>query len=146
MLAAALPDSLARVATIGIDARVLAVAAVAALVTGLVSGIGPALQGSSPALSTALSESTRGGGTSRGRRRARAALVVAEVALAVVLLVGASLFIGSFVNVMRVDSGFRSDRRADGACSSAHESRIGAARSPPGPMPTSSIARGSCQA
>jgi len=109
VLAAALPDSLARVATIGIDARVLAVASVAALVTGLVSGIGPALQGSSPALSTALTESTRGGGTSRGRRRARAALVVAEVALAVVLLVGASLFIGSFVNVMRVDSGFRSD-------------------------------------
>jgi putative ABC transport system permease protein len=109
VLAAALPDSLARVATIGIDARVLAVASVAALVTGLVSGIGPALQGSSPALSTALSESARGGGTSRGRRRARAALVVAEVALAVVLLVGASLFIGSFVNVMRVDSGFRSD-------------------------------------
>jgi putative ABC transport system permease protein len=109
VLAAALPDSLARVATIGIDARVLSVASVAALVTGLVSGIGPALQGSSPALSTVLSESARGGGTSRGRRRARAALVVAEVALAVVLLVGASLFIGSFVNVIRVDSGFRSD-------------------------------------
>ena len=108
VLAAALPDSLARVATIGIDARVLTVASVAALVTGLVSGIGPALQGSSPALSTVLSESARAG-TSRGRRRARAALVVAEVALAVVLLVGASLFIGSFVNVMRVDSGFRSD-------------------------------------
>jgi predicted permease len=109
VLAAALPDSLARVATIGIDARVLAVASVAALVTGLVSGIGPALQGSSPALSTALTESARGGGASRGRVRARAALVVAEVALAVVLLVGASLFIGSFVNVMRIDSGFRSE-------------------------------------
>ena len=53
----------------------------AALVTGLVSGMGPALQGSSLALSTALTESTRGGGTSRGRRRARAALVVAEIAL-----------------------------------------------------------------
>lgn len=109
VLAAALPDTLARVAAIGIDARVLAVAAVAALATGLFSGITPALQGSRPVLSTALSESTRGGGTSRGRRRARAALVVAEVALAVVLLVGAALFIGSFVNVMRVDPGFRSD-------------------------------------
>ena len=108
MLAAALPENLARVATIGIDARVLAVAAVAALVTGLVSGIAPALQGSSPALSTALTESTRGGGTSRGRVRA-AVLVVAEVALAVVLLVGAALFIGSFVNVMRIDPGFRTD-------------------------------------
>jgi putative ABC transport system permease protein len=109
LLAAALPDSLARVATIGINARVLAVAGIAALVTGLVSGVVPALQGSSPALSTALNESARGGGTSRGRRRARAALVVAEVALAVVLLVGAALFIGSFVNVMRLDTGFSSD-------------------------------------
>ena len=109
VLAAALPESLARVATIGIDARVLAVAAVAALATGLISGIVPALQGSSPALSTTLNESSRGGGTGRGRRRARAALVVAEVALAVVLLVGAALFIGSFINVMRIDPGFRTD-------------------------------------
>jgi putative ABC transport system permease protein len=109
VLASALPESLARVATIGIDARVLVVAAVAALATGLISGIVPALQGSSPGLSTALSESSRGGGTGRGRRRARAALVVAEVALAVVLLVGAALFIGSFINVMRIDPGFRTD-------------------------------------
>jgi len=57
-----------------------------------------------------LSESARGGGTSRGRRRVRAALVVAEVALAVVLLVGAALFIGSFINVIRIDPGFRTDR------------------------------------
>ena len=48
VLAAALPDSLARVATIGIDARVLAVAGVAALATGLVSGLTPALKGSIP--------------------------------------------------------------------------------------------------
>ena len=109
VLAAALPDTLARVATIGIDARVLAVAGVAALATGLISGVTPALPGSSPVLSTALTESTRGGGTGRGRRRARGALVIVEVALAVVLLVGAALFIGSFVNVMRVDLGFRSD-------------------------------------
>jgi predicted permease len=109
MLAAALPEGLARVATIGIDARVLAVAGIAAFVTGLVSGIAPALQGSSPALSTVLGESSRGGGTSRVRHRARAALVVAEVALAVVLLVGAALFIGSFINVMRIDPGFRTE-------------------------------------
>ncbi len=107
VLATALPESLARVATVAIDARVLAVAAIAALVTGLVAGLAPALQGSSPALATALNESGRGGGTSRGPRRARAMVVVAEVALAVVLLVGASLFIGSFINVMRIDPGFR---------------------------------------
>ncbi len=108
-LAAALPENVVRIAAIGIDARVLAVAVLAALVTGLVSGIAPALQGSSPALSSVLNESARGGGTSRGRRRARAVLVVAEVALAVVLLVGAALFIGSFINVLRIDPGFRAD-------------------------------------
>src|SRR5262245_8662236 len=107
VLAAGLPDSLSRVASVGIDARGLAFAAAAALVTGLVAGIAPALQGSNPTLSTALSESSRGGGTSRRRRHAGAVLVVAEVALAVVLLVGAALFIGSFVNVMRIDPGFR---------------------------------------
>jgi putative ABC transport system permease protein len=109
VLSAALPESLARVAAIGIDARTLAVAGLAALMTGLVSGIAPALQASSPSLSTALNESTRSGGTSRGRRRARAVLVVAEVALAIVLLVGAALFIGSFINVMRIDPGLRTE-------------------------------------
>jgi predicted permease len=109
VLAAALPESLARVATIGINTRALAVAAVAALATGLVSGLAPALQGSSPALATMLNEIARGG-TSRGRGRGRRALVVAEAALAVVLLVGAALFIGSFINVMRVDPGFRRNR------------------------------------
>jgi predicted permease len=109
VLAAALPEGLARVATIGVDARVLVVAAVAALATGLISGIVPALQSSSPALSTALNDSSRAGGTGRGRRHARSVLIVAEVALAVVLLVGAALFIGSFVNVMRIDPGFRTE-------------------------------------
>jgi putative ABC transport system permease protein len=108
-LAAALPENVVRIAAIGIDARVLTVAVLAALVTGLVSGLAPALQGSNLALSSVLNESARGGGTSRGRRRARAVLVVAEVALAVVLLVGAALFIGSFINVLRIDPGFRAE-------------------------------------
>ena len=109
VLAAALPEGLARVATIGVDARVLVVAVVAALATGLISGMVPALQSSSPALSTALNESSRAGGTGRGRRHARSVLIVAEVALAVVLLVGAALFIGSFINIMRIDPGFRTE-------------------------------------
>jgi predicted permease len=110
VLTSALPENVVRIAAVGIDARVLVVAALAALVTGLASGIAPALQGSSPSFSIMLNESARAGGTSRGRRRARAVLVVAEVALAVVLLVGAALFIGSFINVLRIDPGFRSER------------------------------------
>jgi putative ABC transport system permease protein len=108
VLATALPENFVRITAIGIDVRVLTVAGVVALAMGLLSGMAPALQRSSPGLSTVLGESSRGGGTSRGRRRARAVLVVAEVALAVVLLVGAALFIGSFINVMRIDPGFRS--------------------------------------
>ena len=77
--------------------------------------------------------------------RARAALVVAEVALAVVLLVGASLFIGSFVNVMRVDPGFRSDHVLT---AQLFRARVPDRRRPISarPWPTSSIARGGCQA
>jgi predicted permease len=56
-----------------------------------------------------LYESGRGGSLGRARRRAHGALIVAEVAAAVVLLVGAALFIGSFINVMRVDPGFRTE-------------------------------------
>ena len=123
----------------------LTVAAIVALVTGLVSGIAPALQGSSPALSTVLSESARGGGMSRGRRRARAVLVVAEVALAVVLLVGAALFIGSFVNVMRIDPGFRTEGVLAAQLiqlASPDRRRPTCGR----PWPRSSIARDSCPA
>jgi predicted permease len=110
VLRTAMPDGVARVATIAIDGRVLAVAAGLALITGMLSGIVPALQTSNPRLAGTLNESSRGGGAGRGRRRLRSALVVVEVALAVVLLVGAALFIGSFVSVMRLDFGFQGDR------------------------------------
>jgi putative ABC transport system permease protein len=110
ILKSAMPEGVARIATIALDGRVLAVAAGLALLTGILSGIVPALQTSSPRLAGTLNESSRGGGAGRGRRRLRSALVVVEVALAVVLLVGAALFIGSFVSVMRLDFGFQGDR------------------------------------
>ena len=73
--------------------------------TGILFGLVPALQLSKPNLANALKEGARGnvGGQ---RQRLRSALVVLEVALAVVLLVGASLFIGSFITLMRIDPGF----------------------------------------
>jgi predicted permease len=109
LLKSAMPEGVARVATIALDGRVLAIAAGLALVTGVLSGIVPALQTSNPRLAGTLNESSRGAGTGRGRRRLRGALVVVEVALAVVLLVGAALFIGSFISVMRLDFGFEGD-------------------------------------
>ena len=83
----------------------LAAAAGLSLVTGILFGIVPALQLSKPNLANALKEGARGS-VGSGRQRLRSALVVAEVALAVVLLVGAALFIGSFITLMRIDPGF----------------------------------------
>jgi putative ABC transport system permease protein len=105
VLKSAMPDGVARVSAIAVDLRVLAVAAAAALATGLLTGIVPALQLSRPDLTHALKDGARGT-VGAARHRFRNVLVVAEVALAVVLLVGAALFIGSFVTLMRIDPGF----------------------------------------
>jgi len=71
----------------------------------VLSGIGPALLAAQPDLSRAMRDTGRSG-DSPLRQRLRNALVVGEVSLAVVLLVGAALFIGSFVALMRIDPGF----------------------------------------
>jgi predicted permease len=106
LLRAWLPAGLPRVASIGIDRRVLFTAIAAAVVTGVVFGIVPAFQSARPDLVGSLKEGGRSA-TSGGRaQRLRSMLVIAEVALAVILLVGAGLFTGSFVRLMRVDPGF----------------------------------------
>ena len=106
LLRAWLPAGLPRVAAISIDLRVLAAAAAAACATGVLFGIVPAFQSARPDLVGSLKEGGRSA-TAGGRAQlVRSLLVIAEVALAVVLLVGAGLFIGSFVTLMRVDPGF----------------------------------------
>jgi putative ABC transport system permease protein len=101
-----LPAGLPRVANIGIDLRVLGAATAASLLTGIFFGIVPALHSSRPDLTTALKDSGRSTTAGAGSQLLRNGLVVAEVALAVVLLVGAGLFIGSFARLMRIDPGF----------------------------------------
>jgi putative ABC transport system permease protein len=96
---------LPRVADIAIDMRVLFAASASALLTGVLFGAAPALQSSRPDLVSTLKDSGRSS-TSASGHRMRNALVVAEVALAVVLLVGAGLFSGSFLRLTRVDPGF----------------------------------------
>jgi putative ABC transport system permease protein len=105
-LRGAMPEGVPRVTTIALDLRVLAATAGVSLITGLLFGLVPAWQMSKPNLNNALNDGTRGASAGRARQRLRGALVVVEVALAVVLLVGAALFIGSFVRLMRVDPGF----------------------------------------
>jgi putative ABC transport system permease protein len=106
VLRAWLPAGLPRVASIGIDYRVLLAAIAAAGVTGLLFSVAPALQSARPDLTGSLKEGGRSATAGGRAQRLRSILVVAEVALAVMLLVGAGLFINSFVRLMRIDPGF----------------------------------------
>ncbi len=107
-LKAVMPDSIPRVASIALDLRVLGAAAAAASGTALLFGVFPALRSSRPNLTAVLNDGSRSA-SSPSTRRLRRALVAGELALAVVLLVGAGLFIRSFGRLMEVDLGF--DRR-----------------------------------
>jgi predicted permease len=95
-----------------IDARVLGFTLVAALLTGLLFGLVPALQVQDLKLHDTLKDSNRGSSQGRGHAWIRGALVVSEIALACVLLVGAGLLIRSFLRVLDVDMGFRPERAA----------------------------------
>jgi len=76
------------------------------VVTGLVFGLLPALKSTKPDLHGTLKESGRGGMGGRGRHRLRSALVIGEIALSLVLLVGSTLMIRSFLGLARVKPGF----------------------------------------
>jgi predicted permease len=91
-----------------VDARVLVVTAVAALATGVLVGLVPALQGSRPDLTAALKAGAREGGVQRSRLRG--ALTVTQAALSVVLLVGAGLFVRSLSKIQALRIGIEPDR------------------------------------
>ena len=98
---------MAGVAAITIDLRVLGFTLLITLLTGLLFGLLPAIRLSRPDVNVALKE----GGHAQGLhgRRLRGALMVSEVALAILLLVGAGLLIRSFVKLLDVDPGYRAD-------------------------------------
>jgi putative ABC transport system permease protein len=110
VLLALSPPDLPRLDAVGIDARVLAFTFGVSLLTGLLAGLVPALQPSVKELSDSLKEGGRGSTAGRGSGRLRDLLVVSEVALSLVLLVGAGLMIASFVELKRVDLGFDPNR------------------------------------
>ena len=90
-----------------IDFRVLAFTLAAALAAGAIFGIAPALGGTAIDVSENLKDGGRGSTAGRQRLRLRSVLVVAEFALALVLLAGAGLLIRSFLHVLAVDPGFQ---------------------------------------
>jgi putative ABC transport system permease protein len=99
-------DAIPNVGEIAIDNRVLGFTLLISLLTGVVFGLAPALQASRPDLNETLKEGGKGGGSGSRSGRARNALIVVEVAMALVLLVGAGLLIKSFRRLQEVDPGF----------------------------------------
>jgi len=105
-LLASLPGNVPRADEVRIDVVVLAVTAALAVVTGLAFGIVPAWRALSTRLHEPLKEAGRGS-VGPGQHRVRNALVIAEVSMALVLLVGAGLMLRSFYRVLHADAGFR---------------------------------------
>jgi putative ABC transport system permease protein len=101
-------DGIPRSDGIGLDAGVLAFTAIVAVVTGILFGLAPAWQASRPDVQETLKESTRG--VTGGRARLRQSLVVTEVALTLVMLVGAGLLLRSFHRLQQVNAGFSHER------------------------------------
>ena len=103
------PPGLARVSEIGLDYRVLIFSIAVALLTGILFGLVPAFQVTRTDLTASLNEGARGGSGGAAHSRIRSLLVVAEVAIALVLLIGSGLLMQSFMRLKRVDPGFRPD-------------------------------------
>ncbi len=104
------PADLAWASDIRVDGVVLAFTALVAVVTGVVFGLAPALQTTRADVQTTLREGGRGLQAERGTQTLRRALVVAEVALALVLLAGSGLLLKSFARLQGVDPGFETER------------------------------------
>jgi putative ABC transport system permease protein len=99
------PSNLPRLVDIELDGTVLAFALGLSVLTGIAFGLVPALQSARGDLVSALKDGSRGASAGRSRLKLRGALMVAEVALALVLLVGAGLLMRSFGKLMSVDLG-----------------------------------------
>ena len=104
------PANIPRLSEIGIDARVLAFTFVVALATGIVFGLGPALRASRVDPNSVLKEGGRGSvgvsGLGLGHGQLRKILIVAEVALSLVLLIGAGLLVRSYARITNANPGF----------------------------------------
>jgi putative ABC transport system permease protein len=108
-LVAAAPNTLPRLQEVRLDLRVLGFTAFLSASTAILCGLLPALEATRRGASDALKEGGRSGSTGRRQRRLFGALVTAQFALAVVLLVAGGLLVRSFNRLMSVDPGFRAE-------------------------------------
>jgi putative ABC transport system permease protein len=101
-----IPEDVPRLAEIDIDRWVFGFMLLISVVTGVVFGLAPALQASKIELTEAMKDGVRGAGVGGGRGRLRGALVVAEIAIALVVLIGAGLLLQTFRRLQQLDLGF----------------------------------------
>src|SRR5262249_28117263 len=106
----ALLSGIPRLDDLRFDWQAFAFTAAASLATGLLFGLGPAIRAARPDLQEALKEGGRGAASSRRVRRMGNLLVIGEVALAMLLLVGAGLIVQSFIRLQLTDPGFATSR------------------------------------
>lgn len=100
------PENLPRLSEIALDRWALGFTFAVSLLTGVVFGIAPALQASKVDLMEAMKDGAHGSSTGAGKARLRGALIVAEVAIALMLLVGAGLLVQTLLKLQRVNLGF----------------------------------------
>jgi putative ABC transport system permease protein len=105
LLVASSPDIIPRAGSVKVDGHVLGFTLAVSLLTGLIFGLVPALGASKPDLGESLKEGGKGSSAGAGRNRVRNALVVAEIALSLVLLIGTGLLVKSFVRLGQEDPG-----------------------------------------
>jgi putative ABC transport system permease protein len=104
------PGSIPRLEEVGMDWRVLLFSLVISILTGLIFGIMPSLHAAKVDLNTSLKEGGRGGTEGVRGRGFRTGLMIAEVSLALLLLIGAGLLINSFMRLRQVDVGFQPEK------------------------------------
>ena len=103
------PENLPRLSEIGVDGRVLGFTLAISVLTGLIFGLGPAWAASRGRVGDALKEGGRSSTAGSARQRLRSSFVVVEIAVALVLLVGAGLLVKTFWKLRSVEPGFNPD-------------------------------------
>jgi putative ABC transport system permease protein len=110
LLTAFIPPNIPQIKAITIDAKVLGFTLLVSLLTGVIFGLAPAIQSSVFNPNEALKEGGRDSTSGSRGNRIRGLLIIGEVAVSLVLLIGAGLLINSFLRLRNVDPGFRTDK------------------------------------